>query len=240
MMLRAIFFDFNGVILDDEEHHCESLRRVLAEEGVTISREAYYRDCLGFNDVECFQWAFADPEGIRRAGGMEVLVGRKSAYYQELLKQNTRFFPGVVEFIRAAAQKYPLGLASMALRSEIDWTLREAGIERLFSAIVSGEDVTRTKPDPEPYLEALERLNRAVAPGGRGAEVRPAECLVIEDSSQGIRSAKLAGMRVLGLTHSATAEEIREADWVFASLEGVALGIVEALFEAAPAGRGRA
>jgi len=229
-MLKAFLFDFNGVILDDEDHHYESLKRVLEEEGVSISREAYYRHCLGFNDFECFLWGLGNAQRVRKTGGMESLVQRKSLYYQELLQAETRFFPGVCEFIRTAAKKYPLGLASMAHRSEIEWALAKAGIGRLFSAIVSGEEVTQTKPDPEPYLEALRRLNRKLRDAGRDP-VGPAECLVIEDSAQGIQSAKRAGMRALGLAQSVTAEELREADWVLPSLEHVSLNEVEVFFK---------
>jgi len=229
-MLKAVLFDFNGVILDDEEHHYGALKRVLEEEGIRISREAYYRDCLGFNDTECFLWALPDRAKIEEAGGMEALVRRKSVYYQELLKKNTRFFPGVCEFIRTAGKKYPLGLASMALRSEIEWALAKAGIRRLFLVIVSGEDVTKTKPDPEAYLETLSRLNRTLQDAGR-SQVQANECLVIEDSAQGIQSAKRAGMKTLALAHSVKTEELGEADCILSSLEDVSLGQVEALFE---------
>ena len=228
-MLKAIFFDFNGVILDDEELHFESLRKVLEEEGVSITREAYYRDCLGFNDTDCFRWGLGSEERIRSAGGIDKLVERKSVYYQQLLQREVRFFPGVCEFIRAAAGRFSLGLASMALRSEIEWTLQRAGILHLFQAIVSGEDVGRTKPDPEAYLEALRRLNEALRRAGK-ADASALESLVIEDSRQGIRAARRAGMKVLALAHTCQPEELEEADWVLPSLEGVSPQEVEERF----------
>lgn len=228
-MLKAIFFDFNGVILDDEELHFESLRKVLEEEGVSITREAYYRDCLGFNDVDCFRWGLPSEERLRGAGGIEKLVERKSVYYQELLQKEVRFFPGVCDFIRAAAGQYCLGLASMALRSEIEWTLERAGILELFAAIVSGEDVRKTKPDPEAYLEVLRRMNEALRRTGR-PEASARESLVIEDSPQGVQAARSAGMKVLALAHTSRPEELKEADWVLASLEGVSPRDVEERF----------
>lgn len=228
-MLKAIFFDFNGVILDDEELHFESLRKVLEEEGVSITQEAYYRDCLGFNDVDCFRWGLGGGERLQRAGGIEKLVARKSIYYQELLQKEVRFFPGVCDFIRAAAGKFTLGLASMALRSEIEWTLERAGILELFAAIVSGEDVRRTKPDPEAYLEALRRLNEALRRAGK-TEASARESLVVEDSPQGIQAARRAGMKVLALAHTSRPEELQEADWVLESLEGVSPQDVEQRF----------
>lgn len=228
-MLKAIFFDFNGVILDDEELHFESLRKVLEEEGVSITREAYYRDCLGFNDTDCFRWGLESEERLAQAGGIDKLVERKSVYYQQLLQREVRFFPGVCEFIRTASGKFSLGLASMALRSEIEWTLQRAGILHLFQAIVSGEDVGRTKPDPEAYLEALRRMNEALRRAGK-AEASAMESLVVEDSQPGIQAARRAGMKVLALAHTCRPEELEEADWVLPSLEGVSPEEVETRF----------
>jgi len=220
-MLKAIIFDFNGVILDDEEYHYLALKQVLEEEGVRITREEYYRDCLGFGDVECFEWGLGDESEIRRAGGMAALLGRKSLYYEELLNQETRFFPGVREFIREAAEDSILAVASMALRREIDLALRAAGLSSLFSVIVSAEDVSKPKPDPEVYLKALAGLNQLLSSQGTAQQILPAECLVIEDSVPGIRSARAAGMRVVGLVHTVGADQLEEADHVLPSLLGI-------------------
>lgn len=230
-MLQALIFDFNGVILDDEDHHFESLRRVLAEQGRSITHEAYLRECLGFDDVACFRWGLGDAEGIRRAGGMEALLRRKSTLYEALLRQETRFFPGVCELIREAGARYPLGVASMAVRKEILWALNEAGVEHLFTVIVSSEDVSRTKPAPDVYEHAF-RLLFAGAGRERDPSFTPEACLVIEDSVPGIRSARSAGMRVLAVAHTAEPHELGEADWVLPSLEGMRLSRLEDLFNA--------
>jgi len=233
-MLRAIFFDFNGVILDDEEYHYLSLKRVLEEEGVSIAREDYYRDCLGFGDRECFQWGLKDHERIGAAGGMPDLVRRKSVYYEELLRQEARFFPGVCELIRDAACEVPLGVASMALRQEIDLALRRAGIARLLTVIVSGEDVSRPKPAPDVYELALAQMNRTLSRGNGRHEITPAECLVIEDSIPGVRSARAAGMRVLGVAHTVEPTELAEADWVLPSLSCLWLKDLQAFMAGVP------
>jgi len=232
-MLRAIIFDFNGVILDDEEYHYLSLKRVLAEEGVDLAREVYYRECLGFGDVECFQWALPDEPLVRRAGGMDALLNRKSACYEELLRRDTRFFPGVCAFIRRAAGSFVLAVASMALRREIDLALRTAGLTDLFSVIVSAESVSNPKPNPEVYLKALEGLNRLLSARESVRPLRPEECLVIEDSVPGIRAAKAAGMRVVALTHTLGREVLEDADRILPSLEGVPPEQFHALFGAA-------
>jgi len=228
-MLKAVVFDFNGVILDDEEYHYEALKRVLAQEGVLITRRDYYRDCLGFDDRECFLWGLKGEENVHRAGGMDALVQRKFLYYEALLDKETRFFPGVCGLIRRVAAKYPLAVASMALRREIEMALEKASLTGLFSVIVSGEDVEKTKPDPEAYQRALAQLN-----GRRGgspeSSILPGHCLVIEDSVPGIRAAKRAGMRVLAVSHTVEAGMLAEADHVLDSLEGISLRDMEAIF----------
>ncbi len=223
-MLKAIIFDFNGVILDDEEYHYESLKRVLSEEGFSITRDQYYRDCLGFDDVECFQWGMKHTGDIARAGGMEALVARKSVYYEALLEQDTRFFPGVCSFIRRSAERFPLGVASMALRKEIRFALEKAGLSELFTVVVSAEDVARMKPDPEVYQKALQTMNQRLS---QRTNILPSECLVIEDSAPGVQAAKAAGMPVLGLTHTVPAEQLTGADWVWNSLEDASLEQLE-------------
>jgi HAD superfamily hydrolase (TIGR01509 family) len=227
-MLRAIFFDFNGVILDDEEYHYLSLQKVLEEEGVSITREAYYQDCLGFGDVECFEWGIKTPESIRKAGGMEELVRRKSVYYERLLQKEAPFFPGVCELIREAASGYPLGVASMALRQEIDLALEKAGLTQLIPVIVSGEDVSRPKPAPDVYEVALVQMNLSLSRDNGRNKIVPGECLVIEDSIPGIRSARSAGMHVLGVAHTMDQAELDEADWTVPSLEGLSVQDLEA------------
>ncbi len=228
-MLRAVLFDFDGVILDSEDLHYEAFRRLFEEQGASLTREAYFRECLGFNDAECIRWGLGRTGKIDKAGGLEALARRKSSYYEALLQRQMRFFPGVREFIRAAARRYPLSVTSMARRSEIETALHRAGLSRLFCVIVSGEDVKRTKPDPEAYEKTLSRLNARLdlEPGRR---VLPSECLVIEDSAAGIESAKGAGMLVLGLAHTEEAERLQRADRVLPSLEGVSLREVLALF----------
>lgn len=230
-MLKAILFDFDGVILDSEEYHYEAFQRVFKEEGFSLTRESYYLNCLGFNDVECFRWGLKGTGKIDEAGGIDALTDRKAVYFEELLEKEMRFFPGVCEFIRAAGEKYPLAVTSMARRGEIEIALSRAGLSDLFRLIVSGEDVEKTKPDPEPYEKTLRLLNAHLSLTGTEREIRPEQCLVIEDSSAGIQSAKAAGMNVLALAQTEEPARLKAAaDQVLLSLEGVSLEEVEALF----------
>jgi HAD superfamily hydrolase (TIGR01509 family) len=227
-VLRAILFDFDGVIVDSEDLHYEAFRRVFEEQGVELNRETYFQTCLGFNDVECIRWGLQGTGGIDKAGVLQELARRKSAYYDELLGSRMRFFPGVCDFIRRAAARYPLGIASMALRREIDFALQRADLSDLFCVIVSGEEVEKTKPDPEAYQKTLRRMNAHLSLGP-DRSIQASECLVIEDSAAGIESAKRAGMIVIGVTHTEVAAKLQHADRVLPSLDGVCLEEVEAL-----------
>ena len=231
-MFEAILFDFDGVILDSEEYHFEAFRRVFKEEGVSLSRDTYYQNCLGFNDVGCFRWGLKGAGKIGEAGEIQALTERKAVYFEDLLRDQMRFFPGVCEFIRAASKKYPLAVTSMARRGEIEMALRKADLADLFRLIVSGEDVERTKPDPEPYDKTLRLLNTHLSLTNTEREIRPDQCLVVEDSSAGVESAKSAGMNVLALAQTEEPEHLQAAaDQVLLSLEGVSLEEVEALFQ---------
>jgi HAD superfamily hydrolase (TIGR01509 family) len=229
-MIRALLFDFDGVILDSEDLHFEAFRKVFAEEGVCLSRETYYESCLGFNDVECLRWGLAGSRTIEQPGALARLTERKGRYFDDLLRTRMRFFPGVRAFIRAAGEKYPLAVTSMARREEIESALRKEGLLDLFRLIVSGQDVEKTKPDPEPYEKTLRLLNEHLSLTRTDRPIRPEECLVIEDSAAGIQSAKAAGMRVLALAQTAEAARLEAADRVLPSLEGISLEEVEALF----------
>jgi HAD superfamily hydrolase (TIGR01509 family) len=229
-MLKALLFDFDGVILDSEEYHFEAFQRVFEEEGVSLTRESYYQNCLGFNDVECFRWGLKGSAKINEPRGLEKLTNRKAVYFEDLLSTEMRFFPGVCEFIRAAGAKYPLAVTSMARRGEIEMALRNADLADLFRLIVSGEDVAKTKPNPEPYEKTLRLLNAHLSLTETDREIRPNQCLVIEDSSAGIQSARAAGMNVLALAQTEEPDRLKAADRVLPSLDGVSLADVEALF----------
>jgi beta-phosphoglucomutase len=230
IMLRAILFDFNGVLVDDEPIHFDLFRRVLAEEGVTLSREDYYRDYLGLDDRGAFMAAFAHVEPPLTAVHLMRLIARKATYYQEQIRRDGyRFFPGAVEMVQAAIGRgWMLGVVSGALREEIEGALRQVGLRQHFKVVVAAEDVTRCKPDPEGYDRAIEALNtRAPLPERllHGHEV-----LAVEDSPAGLRAAAAAGCVTLGVTHTAAREELTAADDVVDDLSVVSVEGLEALW----------
>jgi HAD superfamily hydrolase (TIGR01509 family) len=205
--MRAIIFDFDGVIADTEPLHFEGLRRTLADIGIDLSETDYYANYLGFDDRGCVLEALrvhrrpADPSLVQH------LMHRKADAYLASIRDHLVIFPGVVPFVEEASARYPIAIASGALRPEIELILEEAGIRKAFGHITSAEDVTRGKPDPEPFLHALAGLSR-----GRAVTIAPGECLVIEDSLPGIRAAKAAGMKVLAVANTHTIQDLHEAD----------------------------
>lgn len=207
---RAIIFDFNGVIIDDEPLHLELLRRVVLEENMTFADGDYERYYLGQNDRACFVTALtrhARPEASDH-DYLRSLINRKTGYYHQAVRSQNLLFPGLPELIARLGRRYPLAIASGALRDEIEVALRGSGIREHFQLLVAAEDVERSKPDPEGFLKAWQGL-RIILP-----DLAAAECLVIEDSIAGVTAAKAAGMRCLAVTTSFSAAQLAHADWI--------------------------
>ncbi|HXF75486.1 MAG TPA: HAD family phosphatase [Methylomirabilota bacterium] len=225
-MLRAVIFDFNGVIVDDEPIHFKLFQRVLAEEGIDLSEQAYYDRYLGFDDRGAFMAGFQDNRRPLSEAKLRELVERKALYYQEAIRNHVTIFPGVRELIVELRSTLLLAVASGALRHEIETILNTAGLLRYFDAVVSAEDVTQGKPEPEIFLMALAALN---ARGKSQPPIEPGDCLVIEDSKEGVRGARRAGMKCLAVTNSHRAELLSEADIIVQSLEEVDLEFLQKL-----------
>jgi HAD superfamily hydrolase (TIGR01509 family) len=227
-MLRAVIFDCNGVIADDEPIHYLLFQGVLKEEGISLSREEYNDKYLSFDDRHCFEAVLRDRGQRADPARVAELVERKAGRYRATVPGRLMIFPGVRELVRSLAERFPLAVASGARREEIAYILNEAGIFPHFRAIVGAEDVHNAKPDPEPFLTALERLNAA---GGDGeAPLEPSQCLVVEDSVGGVEGAKAAGMRCLAVANTYPARALAAADRVVSTLDGLGPEDLAALF----------
>ena len=221
-MLRAVIFDFNGIIVDDEPIHFQLFQKVLGEEGITLTEEAYYERYLGFDDRGAFMAGFRDNNRPLTDPELAELIDRKAAYYQQTICDHAVIFPGVKTLVYGLAPVVPLGVASGALRREIVTILTTAGLLNYFQAIVSAEDVEHGKPEPEIFLKVLAKLNAGASP-----RIEPADCVVIEDSKEGIHGARRAGMKCLAVTNSHPAELLSEADAVVTSLEDVEIPFLQ-------------
>ena len=221
---RALIFDFDGVIADDEPLHLAAFQQALAAEGITLTREAYYARYLGFDDHDAMVEALREAGRPAPAERVQALMAAKAERFLALVRGGAPIFPGVPAFVRGAAARVPLAIASGALRHEIERILAQVGLADCFAAIVSAEDVRAGKPSPEGFLGALDRL-RVRLPG-----LAPGECLVIEDSQPGVEGARRAGMRCLAVTNSYPAEALGGADLIVRSLEEAGWDRLAALF----------
>ena len=216
-MIKALIFDFNGVVVDDEPIHMRMFQEALRDEGIGMSEEDYYRFYLGMNDKDCFTTVLKKM-GRFSDRALRKMMRRKASLYMAYIAKHLIFFPGARSFIRRAARKYPLAIASGALRSEICYILGRGGLRKCFSVIVAAEDVRNGKPDPECFRLALKRLNATL-----GLSLKPRECLVLEDSLEGISAAKKAGMQCLALATSHPAKKLKRADIIVKDYSGIKL-----------------
>jgi HAD superfamily hydrolase (TIGR01509 family) len=229
MSLRAIIFDFNGVIADDETPHFLMFQRALREEGLTLTREDYYETYLGMDERNCLSALIGKTRGRRDPACEQRVHDRKVALFRDYTATHRpELFPGVVDFVLRAKDRYRLAVASGGTREQIAYALKGTPIERAFPLIVAAEDTTVGKPDPEVYRLTLNRLN-GTAPRPEPA-LEASECLVIEDSVAGIQSAKAAGMKVIAVATTYPADKLKEADAVFPDLKAVSLDRIEKLF----------
>jgi beta-phosphoglucomutase len=228
-VLRAVLFDFNGILVDDEPIHLEMFQRVLGEEGVTLTAEDYYARYLGLDDRGCFASVLAARGETATVPRLMRLIARKASYYQERIRERGYpFFPGAVELVRELARNRMLGIVSGALREEVEGALRQAGIADRFKVLVTAEDVTEGKPDPEGYRRAFEGLNSI--PPLPERLIHPHEVLAVEDSPAGLSAASDVGLLTLGVAHTYPAGKLERADAVTESLNGMTPEKLERLF----------
>jgi beta-phosphoglucomutase len=229
-MIQAIFFDFNGVIIDDEPLQLKVYQEVLSGAGIDLTEEQYYGS-MGTDDKAFLRAAFKRSDKELTESMMNQLMDQKSAIHRRLIENELPLFPGVVTFLKACSHRYQLGLVSMARRIEIEYVLERARLAKLFSIIVSAEEVTNCKPDPECYKLGFAKMN-AIRGGGRRPALLPQECLVIEDAAQGITAGRAAGMRTLAVTNTVPETTLRaaHAEVVTRSLGDWTVDAVELLY----------
>lgn len=213
-MIKAVIFDFDGIIVDSERLHWAAFNKVLEPLGRKISWAEYIKTFIGFDDRDTFRHAFQNFGKDEVAG----LIEKKAAAFQELLESDgAAALPGAVDLIKHLSGNIPLAICSGALRADILPILGSLGIENAFDTIVTADDTHISKPDPAPYKLAAKKLG--VTSG-----------LAIEDTQAGIASAKGAGLKVLAVTNSYPAEALTQADAIVTSLEGLTLEKLNGMF----------
>lgn len=196
----ATFFDFNGVLVDDEAVHLEAFRDALRPLGIQVSHDDYFERYIGFDDVGAFRAILSDAALDADEARVRALVAAKKPLYLQRAQAELRTFDGAASLVRRRAATGPVAVVSGALRDEIEFGLDALGVRDAVGFIVAAEDTSDCKPHPEGYLIALERLG-----------ARADRAVVIEDSVAGVQAAKAAGLVCLAVEHSAPARELLAA-----------------------------
>ena len=218
MTVKALVFDFDGVLADSEPLHLRVYQEILEPHGIHLDQATYSAKYLGFDDEGAFQQIAADNNLLLGDEEIEMLIEEKSRRFQHLVSSRNVLYPGAVPCADRLRAVWPLGIASGALRDEIELMLRGAGLLEAFRFIVSAGDTDLTKPAPDPYLRAAELHG-----------VPPATCVAIEDSHWGLQSARTAGMRTIAITHTYPRESLTEADTVVDSLDEITVEFINSL-----------
>lgn len=213
----AIFFDFDGVIVNSEPLHFHAFHEVLAEEHIALSEEEYYREMIGFDDKGAFRYIFQKRGRPLEPKTFLRVMTRKSEAMMELI-QRRQFsaLPGVEELVRGLWRNYPLAICSGALRDEIETMLEGVNLRDCFPVIVSAEDVTVGKPDPQGYLLAAKLLGEKTK-----RPCKPADCLIVEDAPTVIKSVRAAGFSALAVANTYAPEKLTDANWIVKTLSPV-------------------
>jgi len=213
-MLRAVIFDFDGVITDSETLHFLALNKALAQFNAEITTEDYYKDYLGLNDLECFQLISERSRLKLDSEQIKILAKKKNQIFEKLAKTETKIISGVPEFLHTLRKNgTAMAICSGALLSEIKLILGYGGLQSFFEVIVSSDQVKKGKPHPEGLLLTLERLNKK-----EQQPISAGQCIVIEDSRWGLDAAKAAGMHTIAVTNSYTAEQLSMAEKIVTNL----------------------
>ena len=205
MPVRAVIFDFNGTLSNDEPILFEIFRDLFAEYGRPLSAQEYFDELAGLSDPEIVRaWLGEDHPAVDEA------IERRTERYRALVADGSSVPEEVREAVRYAAERVPVAVVSGAARAEIEPVLEAAGLTALASVVVAAEDVADGKPDPAGYLRALELLDHGIEAG---------DVLVFEDTEAGVASAKAAGMRCVAVLGTLAPERLAAAEEVVPKLD---------------------
>lgn len=193
--MRAIIFDFDGVIVNSEPLHEAALRVAVGELGMSLRHERYMEEYIGYDDRDCFRVIARDHGRTLSAAKLELLADAKRRAIEGVIRDgHARAWPGAVELIHAAHNHGPIAVCSGARLHEIKPVLEQLKVRERFSVIVTADDVERSKPDPACYVLTAKRLG-----------IDPRECVAIEDTPTGANAARSAGMKVATVCQTVSA-----------------------------------
>jgi beta-phosphoglucomutase len=207
-MLRAVIFDFDGVVVDTEHLHLGAFNEMLAPYGINVSDEAYYEEYVIYNDADFFSVVSERYNlGLSQADITE-LIEKKFELFKILIEQGPEFIDGAQEFINLLKKNEVIvSICSGSLLADIDLILKDTALQDAFEVIVGADSsgVTKGKPDPVSFEVTLKRLNE-----NRSQAIAPDECVVVEDSYGGLVAAEGAGMHRVAVTNTFSAQKLSE------------------------------
>ena len=213
---QAFLFDLNGTMVDDMSYHIKAWHRIFNELGAAFSLERTKQECYGKNH-EILERIFP---GRFSEGEKNKMSIEKEIQYQKEFAPHLRLIDGLQEFLeKAAQQKIKIAIGSAAILYNIDFVLDGLNILHYFDAIVSADDVLRSKPDPETYLSCAKLVG-----------VDPTNCIVFEDAPKGVECALNAGMQAVIITSMHRADEFQQYSNVRCSIKDYRLADTSMLF----------
>ena len=213
---KAVIWDLDGVIADTGPFHLGAWQQLAEEMGLPFTAEDFRR-VFGLKNSDVIRKVLAPDISVVQ---VEALAERKEEIFRARVKGNIKPLPGVLPLLHSPKEKgFSLALASSTVPENIKLLLSSLGIEQLFDCLVSGQDVSRGKPDPEGFLLAAKKLG-----------VEPRCCVIIEDAVDGVRAAKAAGMKCIAVANTHPWETLAVADLTVDSLETVASRDIQSLF----------
>ncbi|MCA2708290.1 MAG: HAD family phosphatase [Microcystis sp. M015S2] len=229
-MLKAVLFDFNGVIINDEPIHQELINEILLGENLLPLGSEFAELCLGRSDRVCLRNVLTRRGRQVTEEYLTKLINKKASLYRARLEKLEKLpiYEEIYSFLkRVKARELQIGLVTGAVRSEVESILQRTGLGDYFSVIVTGDEISTSKPQPDGYLLAVERFNR----WNFNLQLQPQECLVIEDTFVGCEAAKRAGMQVVGIAHTYPFHFMqRVSNWAIDNFSQLDLDRVEETF----------
>lgn len=226
-MVKALLFDFDGVIVNTEPLHYQAFQQVLDPLGLGFTWNEYHEHYIGYDDRDALRERFRHAEQELTSTRFAELMEAKAKAFADLAQgDGCKPYPGVVELILSAGDAVPLAICSGARRCDIDPVLATIKLADSFDLIVSADDVQASKPNPESYVTAVERLAREFPLNG----ITASTCVAIEDTPAGVRAARKAHCQVLAVTNTYPPDKLAEAHVAVRTLEGLTLDAIRGIF----------